>query len=305
MSSANLLGIDVGGTKSSVLIGSAKGDVLDRIDFPSHAQRGPVPMIQDILAAAKTLRSRHSGAISGVGVSIGGPLDYRQGIIHNPPNLPGWDGTPLKAMLEEGLHLPVRVMHDAAACALAEYRWGAGQDCTRLAYLTCGTGLGVGLIFDGKPYTGAQGYFPEVGHCRLEKDGPVAFGKAGSVEAFCSGTGLSLTAQWLYPERWKTNPPKGAELSKLAQQGDADAKAVLDRAAGSLGQVCANLCDLLILDRIVIGSLGMYLGPVWMDQVRSAFQSEALPFIAQHCKIEVAQLGERLQTCSALAAALP
>jgi glucokinase len=148
-----------------------------------------------------------------------------------------------------------------------------------------------------------MGRFPELGHVRLEKEGPVAFGKAGSVEALCSGTGLGLTAQWLYPQRWGEKRPTGAEVAELARGGDRDAQAVLGRAGEALGRVCAILGDLLILDRIVIGSLGRYLGEKWVDRVREVFRGEVLPFVAQHCEITVAGLGERLQDCSALAAA--
>jgi len=306
--SSLLLGIDIGGTKSAVSLGNSSGQILLRDQWPSLTSRGPTLMIQDIFQHTAALLAQHAlsdpSLPSRAGVSIGGPLDCERGIIHNPPGLPGWDAIPLQATLEAQLNLPVRVLHDAAACALAEHLWGDAQKSRRLAYLTCGTGLGVGLIFDGIPYTGTQGRFPEIGHARLHDHGPIGFGKAGSIEAFGSGSGLPNIAAWLFPHRWAQSPPDGELLSQLAAAGDLDALTVLDRSADSVGRVCALLGDLLILDRIVIGSLGRYLGPSWMTKVRARFHAEVLPFVAQNCPIEIAALADRLQDCSSLAAAM-
>src|SRR5262245_7454082 len=130
------LGLDVGGTKCAVVVGDETGAVRDRIEWPSLAERGPHPMIVELLAHARAMLAKQAGVI-GVGVSIGGPLDAREGVIHSPPNLPGWEAIPLRQMLREALKLPVRVEHDAAACAMAEYRWGAGRGAESLVYLTC------------------------------------------------------------------------------------------------------------------------------------------------------------------------
>ena len=181
------LGLDIGGTKCAAVVGSADGQILDRVQFDTVASRGPRPILDDLIAAAETLRTRHS-TVRAVGVSIGGPLDATAGIIHDPPNLPGWTAIPLKQILTDRLRLPVRVEHDAAACCLAEYRWGGGRGAARLVYLTCGTGFGAGLVFDGHIYRGAGGRSVEIGHARLRDDGPTAFGKRGGVEAFCAAS---------------------------------------------------------------------------------------------------------------------
>lgn len=298
-----LLGIDVGGSKSAVIAGNSDGEVLDRREWPSQAERGPEAMLREIETHARELRKKFPD-ICAAGVSIGGPLDASRGIILSPPNLPGWDAIPLKERLEESLGLPVRVEHDAAACALAEYYWGAGRNFSRVIYLTCGTGFGMGFVIDGKIYYGAGGCSPEVGHWRYAVDGPTAFGKRGSVEAYCSGSGLSKLAAWKFPQRWNAVTPSGAELAKLAACGDHEAREILAINARAVGDISARLADLLHPDCILLGSLARYLGQEWLEAVRQQFVAEALPGSPAKIKLTSAELGTRLQDCSALAAAL-
>ncbi len=236
-----------------------------------------------------------------VGASIGGPLDADRGIIQSPPNLPGWNNIPLKTILEDRLRLPTRIEHDAAACGLAEFYWGAGRGTTRLIYLTCGTGFGVGLVLDGKIYRGSAGRSLEIGHARHRDDGPEAFGKRGSVESFCAGASLGKLASWRFPHRWPT-PSSAETLTQLWQSGDPDAAEIIALNAKSVGEVCANLADFLRPDAILLGSLATHLGQPWLEMVRAQFREEVLPNTA--CRIEPAALGQRLQDCSALVAAV-
>jgi len=294
------LGIDVGGSKCAVCLGTVEGEILARREWPSRAERGPEPMIRDLIEAARDLLAGES--VAGVGVSIGGPLDADQGVIHEPPNLPGWRGIPLRARFEAEFGVPVKVEHDAAACALAEYLWGLGRAPRRLVYLTCATGFGAGMVFDGKPYYGAGGRSPEIGHMRLAQDGPAAFGVTGSAEAFCSARSLARIAAWRFPERWPAEPtPK--EVEELWRAGDGDARAVVECNAAMVGRCCAFLGDLLHPDHIALGSLARYLGEPWLELVRAEFVRDVLPDVAADCRIEGSRLGSRLQDLSALAAA--
>jgi len=297
-----LLGIDIEGTKCAVVVGNRAGDVLDRSEWLSLADQGPEPMLSRIVSEAGKLLSNHRA--EAVGVSIGGPLNSHEGIIYSPPNLPGWDALPLKAILKKELSLPVNIEHDAAACAFAEFLWGAGRKAENMAYFTCGTGFGAGFVFGGKIHRGARGGTCEVGHIGLRNDGPVAFGKKGSVEAFASGSGLTLLAAWRFPQRWAELPPSGAELAKLAGQGDVDARDILHLNAYAVGEVAAILTDSLGLDLVLIGSLARYLGEPWLEEVRESFAEKVLPAIGNQCRIAASGLAERLQDCSALAAAL-
>lgn len=296
------LGLDIGGTKCAAVIGNANGELLDRIEWHSFAERGSAFMVEALCKYGKELLQKHPGVIA-VGASIGGPLDAARGIIKSPPNLPDWENVMLKDIIENELGLPCRVEHDAAACALAEARWGAGVGATRLVYLTCGTGLGVGLVFDGEIYRGAAGQNAEIGHARFREDGPDAFHKRGSVEAFCAAGALGKIAAWKFPQRW-TQPPAGKDLASLAEAGDEQAKVVLEISARSIGELCANIGDFLRPDMILIGSLGQYLGEDWMALVRREFVEESLPQTVEHCVIRTCALGPRLQDCSALIVAV-
>jgi glucokinase len=298
----NYLGWDVGGTKCSVLIGTQAGKTLSRQEWLSEADRGPEFMLNRFIQEARNLLRDHSAA--GVGVSIGGPLNSRTGIIYSPPHLPGWDAIPLKEILERDLKLPVNIEHDAAACAFAEYLWGTGQGAQNMAYLTCGTGFGAGFVFNGKIHRGANGGSCEVGHITLRHEGPVLFGKQGSAEAWCSGTALTLLAAWKFPERWAKSPPSGRDLAQLAAKGDAEAAEIIRLNAIAVGEVCAMLADTLGLDRILLGSLARFLGEPWLKEVQRSFEKHVLPAMGRQCRIEAAGLGDRLQDCSAIAAAV-
>ena len=296
------LGLDVGGTKCAVVLGDGEGRVHERVEWASLAQRGPEAMISDLVFHAQSILSGQ-GARS-VGVSIGGPLNAAQGVVHGPPNLPGWDGVPLRARLQDELDLPISVEHDAAACALAEYRWGAGRDAGRLGFLTCGSGFGVGLVFDGEPYYGTGGRSIEIGHVRYCDDGPVAFGKRGSFEAFAAGNSLPKLAAWKFPYRWGSDPPTAKELADLASLDDPDARLIIDLNATAVGDACALIGDLLFLDLMTIGSLGRYLGESWLEQVRQRCLDQVLPEVGRNYRIESAALGQCLQDCAALVAAV-
>lgn len=326
MADPYLLGLDIGGTKCAAILGQSDGTILARSEWLSEAQRGPVLMLDDLVRQSQALLAQHGGGGDGgagtntlgaVGVSIGGPLDAARGIVLGPPNLPSWEHVPLRDLLVQKFHVPVGVEHDAAACALAEYRWGAGRKAgrggipaERLIYLTCGTGFGAGFVFDGKPYQGAAGLNVEIGHIRYQRDEPgegvpEAFGKVGSQEAFCSAPGLGRIAAWRFPKRWGApHPvPTPREIAALFEAGDLEALEVVSINARATGDVCAMFADMLRPDLIVLGSLARYLGDRWVELVRRRWRRESLATSAQVCRVVGAELAEKLQDLSALVVA--
>ena len=130
-----------------------------------------------------------------IGISCGGPLDSKKGIIFSPPNLPGWDNVPITRILSDEFGVETALQNDANACALAEWLMGAERGHSNMIFLTFGTGMGAGLILNGRLYSGTNDLGGEVGHIRLAKTGPVGFGKAGSFEGFCSGGGIAQLAK--------------------------------------------------------------------------------------------------------------
>jgi glucokinase len=296
-----ILGLDVGGTKSAVVVGSADGKILAREEFASDARRGPDAMIEQLFAHAKTLRAKFP-AVSSAGVSIGGPMDALHGVIQSPPHLPGWDNIPLADRLSEALALPVVVEHDAIACLLAEWLWGEARGTTHCAYFTCGTGFGAGMMIGRQIVRGPGGRSPEFGHVRLAADGPMMFGKAGCCESFCGGDGISLLAQFLFPKRF-TGSVAPAELVRLGDAGDGQAGAVLMESARRCGQAAAILADLFCPQVIVLGSLARRFGPGWVAAVRESFAAEALPINSGATRIAAYAL-DNMQDLSPIAAAV-
>lgn len=290
-----LAGVNVGGTTTSVVLGTPDGTILQRRAWPTQAADG------DALYAAivATLRAIANDARA-IGVAIGGPMNARTGVVLSPPHLPGLHGFPIGARLRTDLDLPVAVHHDAAACALAEARWGADCSAGGLAYLTCGTGFGAGIVIDGRAIYGSHGSSSEIGHVRYRDDGPDVFGKPGSFESYGSGSALPALARRHDPA---FDAVTGDEVAARAARGDPVAQAAIDDNARAVGAACALLADLLVLDVIVLGSLATYLGEPWLERVRATFAREALPDRVASCTLRGSSL-EHLQDMSGLAAAL-
>ena len=193
------LGMDIGGTKCAVILSEENADsIKDKIRFETRVEKGYNAIVDELISSAKEILCRNgidSCDVLACGVSCGGPLNADTGVIMCPPNLPDWDNVPLADTVTESLGIPCKVRNDADACALAEWQFGAGKGTKNMIFLTFGTGMGAGLILDGKLYSGTNGTAGEVGHIRLDADGPVAYGKAGSFEGFCSGAGIAAMAK--------------------------------------------------------------------------------------------------------------
>ena len=297
-----ILGFDVGGTKTAVLAGTADAEVLDREAFPTGAEIGFDGAWRQMVDAGDRLIARHGGPIA-IGVSIGGPLDAARGIVRSPPNLPGWDDIPIKDLLTERYGIPTYVEHDAKAGALAEWLFGAGRGRRNLVFLTFGTGLGAGLILDGRLYRGTADRAGEVGHTGMTRRGPSAFGKTGSWEALASGAGLPRLARYLRPEHpWPDDLDAGT-LIRLARDGDAMAAAVIRRSATWLGRGIANLVDVLDPELVVLGSLAVRAGDLFLPTCRRVAAAESLTH-HEHCAIVATELGDRIGDVAALSAAI-
>jgi len=166
-----------------VVYGDENGNILSKERFETT---GVNETLDNIFSAVE-----RCGRADAIGISCGGPLDSERGVILSPPNLPGWDEIYIVKMLEERFKIPSAIENDANACALAEFTYGAGRGCKNMVFFTFGTGLGAGLILDGRLYRGTNGMAGEAGHIRLSDFGPVGYGKAGSFEGFCSGGGIA------------------------------------------------------------------------------------------------------------------
>ena len=305
-----ILGLDIGGTKTAVVLGDRAGNTLDRMVFPTAPERGFALFFAELRAHLDALPARSAAARrtlappSVVSVSVGGPLEIDPGILHAPPNLPGWENVPLKALLEKHTGLPVFVEHDGNAGALAEWYFGAARGARHVVFLTMGTGFGGGLILNGELYRGTCDLAGEVGHVRLADDEPPAFGKAGSWEGLCGGAGIARLAARRYPQRWGEASISARELAELAHGGDREALAVWAEVGRHLGRGLAILLDVLNPEIIVIGALAVRLGELVLGPAREELVREALPGAVAACRVVPAALGERLGDVASLCAAI-
>lgn len=295
MSEATVWGLDIGGTKCALVIGDRTGKVLARwqvatADYGADWQR----LINDLLKNAEGIYTRPLAA----GVSCGGPLSSARGVIMSPPNLPGWDDVHIVEWLQNRLSVPAFLQNDANACALAEWQFGAGRGCKNMVFLTFGTGMGAGLILDGRLYAGTNDMAGEAGHMRLAPDGSEGYGKRGSFEGFCSGGGIRQLA---HMELGKDLSCK--QLCELADAGDADARRVLEKSADYLGRALAVLIDILNPERIVIGSIYARAERHFKDGALSAIRREALSLSSGVCEIVPAGLGDSIGDIAALSIA--
>ncbi len=311
---ARYIGIDIGGTKCAVTLGNEKAGVLSGVRFPTE---GPDETVGRILEEAKRLAESSSEPVRAAGISCGSPLDPKRGIIESPPNLPGWDHIEIVRMTEEALGIPAVLCNDANACALAEWKFGAGQGCSNMIFLTFGTGMGAGMILDGRLYNGANGNAGEVGHIRLERFGPVGYGKRGSFEGFASGGGIAMNAKTAAIEALQRGGKTGycaswdeldgvtaKSVAEAAYRGDETAIRVWRQAGEMLGRGLAILIDIVNPERIVIGSIFQRSADLLREPMERVLKEECLPFSLAACEIVPAALGDDIGNRAALSLAI-
>ena len=302
------IGIDIGGTKCAVVRGDLNG-ITEKIRFETTT---PDATLSAIFSAVESLLPADS-----IGISCGGPLDEDRGVIMSPPNLPGWDNVRITDMLSDRFGIPAYLCNDANACALAEWRFGAGRGSRNMIFLTFGTGLGAGIILDGRLYSGTNGMAGEVGHIRLSDDGPIGFGKRGSFEGYCSGGGIAqlgrLSAQRAIengaPFAWAQNDNEISKittkyLAELASAGDENALKIFRESAKRLGFGLSVLIDILNPERIIIGSVYQRCESLFYTEMMRVIEEEALPESLSVCKILPAELGDELGDLAAISVAM-
>lgn len=268
------LGLDIGGTKIGMCVGTPDGKVIasDRIAVDHDLDP------QDLLAECKVrldcLVAEHAAGrqVLALGAACPGPLDYIEGKFLNPPNNPRWHGFALRDWLKSNFPaFPTAMMNDANAAAYAEWLWGAARNTKTAVFLTFSTGMGCGLIIDGRLYEGPLGLAGEIGRIKLspQDDGPVGFGRRGSVEGYCSGPGMVQMAIAEAIACTQTGEPSALkvlyqqqgtiateQLCELSRRNDASARRVTDRTALELGRLMAIMTDILNPQVFVLGTIG-------------------------------------------------
>lgn len=278
-----IIAIDIGGTKCAVAKSDDNGVILDSVSFATTTRDETLARIFD-----ETAKFQPDNTVR-FGISCGGPLDASRGIIMSPPNLPTWDNVPITQLFTQRFGGQAWLMNDANAGALAEWKYGAGRGCRNMIFLTHGTGMGGGLILNGQLYEGTTGDAGEAGHIRMAEYGPVGYGKAGSFEGFCSGSGIAKLAAGRIPG---IQNPTAKDVFLLAENGLQEAIAILNESGRYLGRALAVLIDILNPEVIVLGSIYMRGGHLLEKAMRKALEEETLPTALAACRIVPAQLKE-------------
>ena len=317
----HIVGIDIGGTKLATVVANSTGHILSKIRKPTLAERGPEYALQllfDMVRETVEQANLEQQSISAIGVSCGGPLDTKTGIVYSPSNLPGWDALPLKAQLESEFQIPVTIENDANASALAEFRFGGGRGYDAVLYMTMSTGIGGGIVINGEIYHGANDSAGEVGHQILLPDGPLCgCGKRGCLEALCSGPAIALRAQKAIRKQLANGEASATRLLNLANNsienvksehvlqaaraGDVLALQLVDETAYYMGWGIANLVNILNPDIVLLGTIAIAAGDLLLNPIRKTVSELAMTRPAEVVKIAPAQLGDALGDLAAIA----
>jgi len=312
------IGIDIGGTKCAVVIGDDNFKIYRKVQFETRTERGVDAILREFHENIEKLFGEFpKDKLKRIGISCGGPLDSNKGIIYSPPNLPGWDNVPIVDIFSKKYGVPTAIQNDANACALAEWLMGAGKGTQNMIFLTFGTGMGAGLVLNGRLYTGTNDLGGEVGHIRLADDGPVGFGKAGSFEGFCSGGGIAQLAKTIVTEKLLKGEKVGfcsdmsgvkyltaKKVAQAATVGDSVANEIIRISGEYLGRGLSVLIDIINPECIVIGSIYARNESLFKPHIDRVLGLEAIPSAVEVCRIKPAMLGESIGDHAALCVAL-
>ncbi len=308
-----LVGVDLGGTKVYSLVATPEGELLSEDRRSTLASEGPHAVVDQLVASVRQALSEAgvgAGEIAGVGISAPGPLDPARGVVLDAPNLVGWHNVPLASIVAEKLGVPTILENDAAAACYGEYRFGAGKGFRHIVYVTLGTGIGGGIIIDGRLYRGASGAAGEVGHVIIVDDGPHCnCGNRGCVEALASGPAIAREAKAaldaasspILAELTGNEPPTAELVQEAALRGDAVSREIIERAGRYLGLGLAGLLNCFNPEALILGGGLVGLGDLYLEPARRAAREGAFAQIVADVTISVAKSGERAGALGAAA----
>ena len=298
------IGIDVGGTNVKIALVDGEGKIIYSNSVPTYAQMGYEYTVNNIKQAIKDLMKEtntEAKDIQGIGFDFPGQVDCKTGVVKNAPNIPGWVNVPIAQMIEEEFNIPTRIDNDVRCAALGELKFGAGRGCENFVCITVGTGIGSGLVINGKVVRGAANAAGEIGHIKLQmEDGPLCgCGDSGCLEAFASGPSIVAMAQE-YLKGGKS--AKFRELAgdgeitpyivaKAAEAGDPVAKRIFEKMGYYIGMGLTSVINLLNPEKIIIGGGVAECGELLLDPIRRTINERAMKVQREAVEIVPAELG--------------
>ena len=298
------IAIDLGGTKMRVAVIDRAGVFLQREEEPTLAHHGREQAVERLTQIITHLIPSTKGReLVGIGASLASPVDPDTATMYNPPNLPGWDGFSIKPLLEETFGIPVWAANDAILGAVGEHAYGIGQGVQNLIYVTVSTGVGGGIIVDGKPLLGARGFAGEIGHMSIDRNGPLCkCGNAGCLETLASGTAIANLAlerleqgeESILQETVKGDLAKvNAEaVMKAAAQGDPLARDLVEQFARDLGLGLVNLLHIFDSQVIILGGGISQSYQIYSTALNAAIRSNVMAHLREHILLVPSVLGD-------------
>ena len=300
-----VLALDLGGTKLRMALVTEQGDLLEATETPSASFESPQTMANEAASISSRLMAKVPGGVRplGLAAAVAGVLDQPRGYLSASPNLPDWQGVPLKALLEQEMRLPCLLENDANAAALGEVHRGAGQGYSHVLYVTVSTGLGGGIVISGQLYRGSTGMAGEIGHILVEPGGPLCgCGNRGCLEAVASGTAI---ARYAAEELAKGASPSLAQRASLegegptaedvaqaARAGDTTAQDIVRRVATYLGQGLAGLVNVLNPQMVIIGGGVSQMGPMLLQPMEETLRARAFSAATKDLLVVPSALGD-------------
>ena len=285
-----IIGVDLGGTNLRVALLTQQYKIVDKYSLSTRKFEDKDGLISAILHAIDQIIENNDLAkanIVGVGLGLPGPVDTTRGIVHTFTNIPGWKEVNLKRILEQKLDIPVRLDNDTNLMCLAEYRLGKAKGLKNVVCLTLGTGVGGGIIIDGKLYRGSNFVAGELGHMPINEEGPrCKCGGVACLEAYIGNSRIKSEAQKLFRRDISLE-----ELSALSKRGDARARYIWSELGRRLGIALVGAVNLLNPDAIVIGGGIANAGEVLFSTAKKTIAQRAMKVASRHVKVLKAQLG--------------
>lgn len=300
----NRIGIDVGGTNVKIALVDSNGKIGYSDTIPTRAEMGYEYTVNNMKQAIRDLLTETKLSpkdIEGIGFGLPGQVDFKSGIVRLITNIPGWVEIPLAKMIEDEFHIPTRIDNDVRCAALGELNFGAGKGCENLICITVGTGIGSGLIVNGKLVRGASNAAGEIGHIKLQMhDGPICgCGDTGCLEAFASGPSIVAMAEEYimggkstkYREMANGNDITPFIVAEAAKAGDAVAQRIYTKMGEYIGIGLASVVNLLNPEKIIIGGGVAGAGDILMTPLKETLKKRAMKIAGDTVEVVPAQLG--------------
>jgi predicted NBD/HSP70 family sugar kinase len=302
-SAASAVGLDFDHDKVRVAVSDLSRSVLAETVAPfdvDHDAAGSLDLAAELVEQALEEAEVDRDRVLGVGIALAGPIDHDRGALHPSDVLPGWSDINAARELEKRLAAPCYVDNDANLGALAEVTLGAGRNARFAAYVSISSGIGAGIVVEGRPYHGHRGTAGEIGHVVVDPQGPICrCGNRGCLETLASGPALLRLVQASREEELTVK-----RMIELARDGDAGCRRAIADAGQVVGGVVAGLVNLFSPEMVVIGGDLGEAGDLLLDSLRDAVRRDALPAAASELKIVAGELGERANLLGALALVL-